>query len=88
MSVPVDLQGKKPALLGQALAAHNKSIHTSNERCREAGGLREERIRGMGEGEKRAEVASRDLRGRGRQSDHSDLQEIILLGVLEVFLLG
>lgn len=23
---------KKPALLGRALAAHNKSIHTSNER--------------------------------------------------------
>lgn len=27
--------GEKPALLGQALAAHNKSIHTSNERRRE-----------------------------------------------------
>lgn len=54
----------------------------------QSGRLKEERIRGTGEGgEKRAGVASRDLRGRERRGDRSDLQEIILLGVLEVFLL-
>lgn len=51
----------------------------------ESGRLKEERMWGIGEGEKRAEVASRDLWGRERQSDYSDLQEIMLLGVLEVF---
>lgn len=35
-------------MLGQALAAHNKSIHTRAE----SGRLKAERLRGIGEGEK------------------------------------
>lgn len=49
MSVPVDLQGKRNALLGQALAAHNKSIHTSNEQEAYGGEKKRKKRRGREE---------------------------------------
>lgn len=77
-------QEKKPCLVRSW--QHTIRVFTPAMCCAESERLKEERIRGIREGEKRAEFASQDLEREG-QSDHSDLQGIMLLGVLEVFLL-